>query len=483
VDPPLNFGADTAVLWLDGLDRFSSTLDLDLMDSVGGQAQRLKIVATIREADYEAMLEAGGQEGEVGRRVLTRARGIHLPDKLTAAEEKEAARVMPGRRKGTPLGAATDEILSGGHAPADPPRGRSTLTLMTPSAPQGSGPAHRWRRLVPDALEDDVDRIAHLLGARSDERDRAEARRKELKDRGVEAGTDVNPRRFRLDAVMLVALLVFAFFGVLLGVAIGKGFEKEVKKPLSLGDQLLLEEASLGQGTFPATHAVSTRGPDLRSYLISYRPVRKGLSDELRVYDVSGESLGDPVFQFRPFVEEGLGWRFFLRNTTLDIDHDGGIDIVGAYRLSGDVQLVVPVVLYRRKGGTGSGYKIKALVRPASTFAKPTSLFDPHGTTRTVNAGGATDFAVVRLNDTVKLLLGSRTEEARERGLVSPIHIDAFLLGTKRGHPERAVHCTAFNRTGGVKSVDFISKPGPLAPQLVEKWRVYDATAQCGGGI
>jgi hypothetical protein len=464
IEPPLDFGSGTAVLWLDSLDRFLPSLDLDLMDAArrGG----LHIVATVRESAYQAMLEASGQEGELGRRILSRARGIHLPATLSAREEDAARVQFPKRAPGSPLGGDVAEILRGGHGPARRPRGESSLDIFS-SEPRG-------RRSWP------WDRLGRRWRARRTWWSAYWARRRHLKRHHVRAGTDVNPKLFRVDRVLVVELVVLAAVGVWLWQAIRVRFADP--DPPSLEMQLQTVEES-GPGV-PSTHTVFLRGPEQKSYLISYRPVSIRDSDELRVYDQSGESIGGaPVFRFRPEPVAGAGWRFFLRNKQIDVDRDGADDAVGAFRSArGATNTVLPVVLYRRKGGARAkaGYTIKALVRPASGFGKPKRLEDPGGTTRVVGAGAVTDFAVVRMNDTVKLLLGSRTATGFQRGLVSPIHIDAFLLGTTRGRAERGLHCTAFNRNAQRVSVDFRSKPGPLAPQLVARWRNYDATAACG---
>ena len=82
------------VLWLDGLERFSGVLDAKILDWLGATHQSkdddegsaypgppITIVATIREATWDRLLEADGEEGEFARAVAARARAFESANK------------------------------------------------------------------------------------------------------------------------------------------------------------------------------------------------------------------------------------------------------------------------------------------------------------------------------------------------------------------------------------------------------------------
>ena len=90
--PPLH--GDRVVLWLDGLERFSGVLDAKILDWLGATHRTkdddegsaypgppITIVATIREATWDRLLEADGEDGEFARAVAARVSAFESANK------------------------------------------------------------------------------------------------------------------------------------------------------------------------------------------------------------------------------------------------------------------------------------------------------------------------------------------------------------------------------------------------------------------
>lgn len=104
------------LLWLDDLERFLPALG-------GAELRQLtdngyRVVATIREDAYRRLLEASGEEGERGRRLIVRARAFLLPSGLTPAERAEAERRYPGEDLNQGIGQALSADWLDLHTPA-----------------------------------------------------------------------------------------------------------------------------------------------------------------------------------------------------------------------------------------------------------------------------------------------------------------------------------------------------------------------------
>jgi hypothetical protein len=128
------FGAD-AVWWLDDLERF--------LDQMGGIElailldHGLTVVATLREARWQALLRAGGEEGERGRRLRAAATVFWLPTELSGVERAQAAQTIPrldlSRGLGEALAADAERAVprrSGGPTPAARARDPVAMLLL-----------------------------------------------------------------------------------------------------------------------------------------------------------------------------------------------------------------------------------------------------------------------------------------------------------------------------------------------------------------
>jgi hypothetical protein len=95
-DPRLPGGEQGSVLWLDCVDRFLAGLRLDAVDRwvKGGE---VRIVATITEAQRDTLLESGGPEGHIARRLFARAAVVSIDAELTDDEAAAAGAEFPDR--------------------------------------------------------------------------------------------------------------------------------------------------------------------------------------------------------------------------------------------------------------------------------------------------------------------------------------------------------------------------------------------------
>jgi hypothetical protein len=124
------------VLWLDGLERFSETLDVDPIDALvhpeprRGSMRRLlrkpvesprtTVVATIRSDDLERLLAGDGDESHEMRRFLAHARGIPLDDKLSGDERRQFEETYGHEPAGPTLAEAFPRRWSDGWQKAAP---------------------------------------------------------------------------------------------------------------------------------------------------------------------------------------------------------------------------------------------------------------------------------------------------------------------------------------------------------------------------
>jgi hypothetical protein len=156
-----------AVWWLDDLERFLIELNQPVLTWLldGG----LTVLASIRSQAWNSLVQADGEAGEEGRRLLAGARVVHLVAQLTPDEQAEAERVYPGLDVSRGIGAALsadgdadNALTSIRNASAlssrrlDPMFGLALLAttalaalLLAPSS-SGVSQNRRYRRSVPN---------------------------------------------------------------------------------------------------------------------------------------------------------------------------------------------------------------------------------------------------------------------------------------------------------------------------------------------
>lgn len=126
------------VLWLDDLERFLPSLRGPELRTLS--SGRYHVIATIRERTYRELLEASGDRGQRGRRLLARARIIRLGATPNAGETESATQVYPAEDLSRGIGSALSARLDDQYALSE--RGPA-------SASNGAKPE---RRIRPDPV-------------------------------------------------------------------------------------------------------------------------------------------------------------------------------------------------------------------------------------------------------------------------------------------------------------------------------------------
>ena len=266
--PPLEPQAAHVLVWLDGLDRFAEILDVEALDAMLGLAPAVTVIATIRRADWDAWLVAGGPTSEAARAVVSRARVFDVPTALDADEIAALRAAYPAADPAVPVGAS---LAGTGHERAEPPPVAAERGVMDEPEP------------VPPMRRD-----VQLLGA---------------------AGATA------------LALAVLA------AVWIGSGFSQP-----SIDDQLAAVQrdgSRDGRRAIVLASGVNLHGTGAKSHVLLFVDApgtRRPRSDELRIYDEHGDDL-DSVLRFEPAGRRAV----FQHRGLADVDFDGAQEIVGGF--------------------------------------------------------------------------------------------------------------------------------------------------------
>ncbi len=106
------------VLWLDDLERFLPSLRGPELRALS--SGRYHVIATIRERAYRELAEASGERGQRGRRLLARARIIHLDAAPSTGEAEAAAHVYPAEDLSQGIGPALSARWDDQHTVSEP---------------------------------------------------------------------------------------------------------------------------------------------------------------------------------------------------------------------------------------------------------------------------------------------------------------------------------------------------------------------------
>ena len=303
--PPLD--GDRAVLWLDGLERFSGVLDAKILDWLGATHQTrngessaypgppITIVATIREGTWDRLLEADGEDGEFARAVAARARAFEVPTRLDDAEEEEAHELFGEADLAEGIGAA---LAASGKDERGPTVWSAEQVEERPGEDKPAG--WRSRGQVPE------------------------------------------DKWFLLPAgVCLLAVL---------WVAGSAGINGGISKPrqLTIGEQaaVIRSNGSEGPRTGEKPNTVDFHGTGQESYVFSFRDqsrTQKGSSeaDELQVWDVVGGDTLKERFHFQPDHPAVFQFR-----GVADVDGDGEEELIGGYGpVTHSGELLVPFAI------------------------------------------------------------------------------------------------------------------------------------------
>jgi hypothetical protein len=257
LDPPLELGEHRALLWLDGLDRFSEALDWEAIDTLSKLGEHVIVVATLRRVHWEAWQASDGEQGEAARAVVAYARVFELPTALDAEEAVAARELYPGIEFPAGLGEA---LASDGRESARPPTHPS--------------------------------------------------------EAGAYEEPDPTPRLLLDRRFMMAALATFAAL-----VALGLVLDLSGLKTASISEQLASDEreGSLHARHAAIVMQADMHGSGVKSWVILFRDNASPAthSDELEIYDEHGESL-KRALRFKPV---GTAAKFTLRATTdVDFD-------------------------------------------------------------------------------------------------------------------------------------------------------------------
>lgn len=173
-DARSGFGAD-AVWWLDDLERFvdhMSGTELSILLDQG-----LTVVATLRQERWQAMLQAGGDEGERGRRLRGAAALFALSANLSEAEVARAAQQFAdidfSHGIGSAFAAADEAAVSRRVVDVTAPRGRpdpvlvlaAVSSLLVGAALAGVISSGGFARATPPPLGQQLDAIRQRAAA------------------------------------------------------------------------------------------------------------------------------------------------------------------------------------------------------------------------------------------------------------------------------------------------------------------------------
>jgi hypothetical protein len=319
--PPGARLAEDTILWLDALERYAGGLDDGVLDGILGADPPPAIVATMRSAAYDELLES-----EAGRAVAARAHVFELDDDGTGRERASSGRGEPAVLEALP--------------PSDAPR---------------------------DATGNARDRYVMATGA--------------------------------------VAL---AGLAATIAVPLGGGFSEPT---LAARIDTIRRDATGAMRTAEITSTADFHGAGEKSYVFLFadkrtlpRPgaPRPLTSDELRIYDRSGDGL-KLRFRFQPDTP-GIVFRYRFLG---DVDGDGEAELVGGYGVPGEAAEALMPVMVDWDEGAGR-YRLTALqTEPLLPAATPSRLGVPFVETykrklvlrdgaRAIGGYRVQDFAIVK---------------------------------------------------------------------------------------
>jgi hypothetical protein len=429
------------LLWLDGLERYLPSLDRGSLDKLAATWPNSRIVATMRDVDYELLFRQSGNLAEAGKRILRRARTFKLEREPSAKERKAAMRLYRDLDFEQGIGSAFAADWRDGH---EPPPARPTPTPEP----------------APDARQGRDHLLAGLLGGGA---------LVAVLALGLwAAGQFAGPEPVSRQLARVLDDATEAHQRVVFNKTVDFRGTGEKEHVLVLHDRAL--EADAGGASAPSPGEALAR------------------SDELRVYDVRHSKLVE-VFQFSPEHAAGGASYVFRPGMAKDLDGNGSEEMIGGFaRFDSPTIQPVPVTVFW--DDETKSYAIEALdtappaLKPVSDpgrgakmlraeYRRPVELRDG----KTTTGYPVKDFAVVD-GGTGPKLITSFVTRARTLDDVSDIEIQTWSLRFASGHPRLAVRCVllgAANRPLVFQAVPRL----PLPTFLVQIWKRYDSRALC----
>ena len=453
--PPL--AGEQAVLWLDSLERFRGVLDAKILDWLAATHERsgadreradawpaITVVATIREATWDRLLGADGEDGEFAKAVAARAQAFELQAALRRTEKKSAKRLYPGAELSGGIGAA---LAASGKDEEPPVIAPARSREADAQASDQGGPEQ-----VP----------SQSLG------DRLAALPRRLQESG-------DPWLLLPAAACLFALLWFG-----LSTAVNGGIEKP-RQP-TIGEQVaeIRSEGAEGPQLSDNPNTVDLHGSGQDSWIFSFRDEgQRSQGDEIEVWDVIGGDQLELRFRFQPARPAVYQYR-----GAADINGDGDEELIGGYGPTAPTgELLVPFALdwdaetqeYRLipLHPSPPSLDVKETPRIATATAayrERTKYSDGRG--HSVRGYPAQDFAVIP--EDKRLVSGYIIRDPGERGPDS-IAVEVEVFDTQAARP-RVRDCNFPDDEPVVIRDD----PGALVFNLLaEKWSAVNERMRC----
>lgn len=445
------------ILWLDDLRRFESALDAQTWEKLVRAWPGIKVVATIRTADFAALCTSSGEHAEAGRFLLSHASRFQLEPRWTDAELQRAAKLHPtldlSHEKPVARGFAVDwnEWSGAGanHVAPRPPRSTTRRDRIV-----------RWRQ----ALRPD------------------------------------------LQAAILTGLLAgVTGLGLFLWLVTGS-----FRPPPSIPDQLSQVTASrLFANDDVQRWPVRLQGDDQQSYIfyshsqtfdrsLSRRPFAQ--TDTLRIYTASGAHLSS-TWVFAPTYLSGNplltgDGEFFEKRSLTDLAGSGEPQLVGVYTPANQPGApALPVIMYWDE--TAKHYVVDALVQqPTSLAPDPNaraaaqayraayngwSVLDTHTQGQRYLVGHPVqDIAVFNGRNGPRIVMGYVAQTVGSPPRISLLEVQAWSIGQEQvtGDPILQTRCVL--RGDGARRFFVKPVPGLNYPTLLrEYWEQFDSQALC----
>jgi hypothetical protein len=450
--------AEHAVLWLDGLERFVGVIDAKTLDWLSATHEPdhgdetaaypgppITVVATIREATWDRLLAADGEEGEFAKAVAARARAFEVPAELRRTEKRAAKRLYPAAHLGRDgLGAALAASGKDEEPPVIAPLGsrEAAARASEEGSPEEVSPQPPGSRLAG---------LPHRLRESGD------------------------PWLLLPAGACLLALL---WFGA--STAINGGIEK-ARQP-TIGEQVaeIRSEGAEGPRVSDKPNTVDLHGSGQDSWVFSFRDEgQRSQADEIQVWDVVGGDELEQRFRFQPARPAVYQYR-----GAADVNSDGDEELIGGYGPTAPTgELLVPFAL--DWDPEGREYRLIPLhpsppsldvretpriTRATAAYRERTKYSDGQG--HSVRGFPTQDFAVIPEDG--RLVSGYIIRDPGERGPDSiAVEVEAFDAQAAR---PQVRDCNFPNQVPVVIRDD----PGALIFNLLaEKWSAVSEGKRC----
>jgi hypothetical protein len=420
-----------AVWWLDDLERFLPHVEARQLGSLLDEART--VVATVRTEPWQALLRAGGESGEQGRRLFAAARPIHVPAQPDPAEVAAAAEIHPGLDVSQGIGEA---CAAGGDGSAVAP------------ALAGAGEDRRGRHVDPVLVLG----VAATMGL----------------------------------MLALVAVGLTGGFLTRTPPAIGTQIDTIRKRAEAAGSPVVETLAAGLHGFDQHSYVFVLRSPtqgsdELRIYDDVHGWLRRRLDFRPKTRAVFA---GYSAPAAKPQQKKGVGVDYTLeRPVAIDVNGDGDAELVADYALPSYLGVRLPVGV--AWDDAAQRYELFSFLTDAPPaigratfkwdyFRGLFTLNDPR-THQRLAARAVSSFLVIPAATGLPSLLATATEVDLGHARKPGVAVSAYRFSLQRGRPEgMTLSCAggsgqpgvALVRTGRADAADYRGLLGRLAPEI-----------------